>query len=294
MISAHYGDSLHHLLNLPDGAWNWNWRLLGSVSRVAEGRACLLLNGPQYLWIFELSPLGSRLAAGDSGQLFLNPEDHSFWLDMKVAWPTSVPSLLHPLPRLPVSSAHYADLVHLLQELTTPWFGQKVSHWPGRPVPVRAAAAISGEVDLTECLREAVEIWNSSAPDSLLRWDPQAGWGVRLVHFAGTIRHPALATRMVRLDNAGQPYRVHILAGDNYDHARDRPYAVRGLAHELGHALLLWGHSQDRSHLLWGRAPPQVDRPTVDERRALELWNLLPVGLDLSAYDRSTEMDTVR
>jgi hypothetical protein len=195
---------------------------------------------------------------------------------------------------LPVTSPYYADLLHLVQELTTPWFAQEVTHWPQVPLPVRARAAVSGELDLTACLYEAVAIWNCSAPDSLFRWNPQAGWGVRLVHLAETYPSPPLATKMVRLDLNDRPLRVHILMGDNYDHERDRPYLVRGLVHELGHVLLLWGHSRDRNHILWGAAPPLVPGPATDELRALTLWNLLPEGLLLAGYTRSTELDPKR
>jgi len=93
--------------------------------------------------------------------------------------------------------------------------------------------------------------------------------------------------RITRLDGEGRPLVVQIVVGDTYDEANERVYAVRGLVHELGHALFLWGHSRDRNHVLWGDAPPQVAAPSADERKAVHLWHGLPDGLDLKLYGRA-------
>jgi hypothetical protein len=135
-----------------------------------------------------------------------------------------------------------------------------------------------------------MSVWNTAESDSLFGWDPQAAWGIRLVHLAGICLRPPLGAKVVRLDGAGQPLSVHILAGDTYDTLAKRSSAVRGLTHELAHALFLWGHSEDRKHILW-RCGPIVDEPSPDERRAARLMRLLPAGLDLSRYGRSLETD---
>ena len=129
-----------------------------------------------------------------------------------------------------------------------------------------------------------MEKWNSGEPEPWFRIDEDAFWGVRLVHFPEAILRPPLLARITRLDDQGNPLRVNIIVGDNYDDAVDRKYAIRGFIHELGHALFLWGHSDDRNHVLWGAAPPMVDWPSDDERKAARLWHGLPEGLDLNDY----------
>jgi len=291
IINIIYEDSLYHFLRpgTAPSLWTWTWQ--DSAGGTTTGTAWLELGPGHGHWSFV--PAIARLNESSTapGLLTLTPRDTQRWHHLSRPWPPPGALPLLPLPRQRTTSAHYADLLHLLQDLTSPWFNQVVTHWSRHPIPVRAPAAPSGDLDLAACLYQAVEVWNHTGPDSLFRWDPSAGWGVRLVHFAGTLRHPPLATRMVRLDPEGRPYRAHIVAGDNYNDERDRPYAIRGMVHELGHALLLWGHSEDRNHVLWGRAPPLVSEPADDELRALRLWNLLPEGLPLAWYSRSTELN---
>lgn len=291
-IEVAYTEMLYCFLGLADGDWEWSWTYQSPDSQVTRGTALLHLSGCSGHWILNDHTDPSRL--GDGGQLTLSPSDPHLWHELHALWPSPMGTICLPLPRQMVDSAYYADLLHLLQELTTPRFGQQVIHWPQHPVPVRAGNAVSGDVDLAACLHDAVAIWNDGEPDSLFRWQPTAGWGVRLIHFPDLNLSPPLSTQMVRLDETGRPLRLHILAGNNYDGVIDRPYAVRGMVHELGHALLLWGHSLDRRHVLWGQAPPMLAAPSRDERRAARLWFLLPAGLDLSAYGRSTEMDPER
>ena len=126
--------------------------------------------------------------------------------------------------------------------------------------------------------------WNQGPGDPWFVLDEEAYWGVRLVHFPGAILHPPLTARITRLDEDERPLRINIVVGDNYDGPEDRPYAVRGFVHELGHALFLWGHSTDRMHVLWGSAPPLRDDPSPDERKAAQLWHGPPDGLDLKNY----------
>ena len=286
-----YPESLHEFLNLTDGRWDWSWTCSAPDSQQTGGTAQLALVGLRAYWTYPGAGRASLPAGADTVRLSLTPADPGRWHSLTITWPVVEPPQLLPLPRLRVDSAYYADLLELLQELTTPRFAQRVVHWPEFPVPIKAGEAVSGEVDLTACLYEAMEIWNQGEPEPLFRWDPRSPWGVRLVHFAGHIRRPALSVAVVRLDGQGNPLRINLLAGDNYDDLCDRPYAVRGMIHELAHTLFLWGHSKDRHHVLWGSAPPIVDEPSQDERRAFRLWNLLPEGLDLWIYDRSTEMN---
>lgn len=293
IISFTYSDSLYRFLKPGTASSFWTWTCQDNVGGTTAGTAWLELGHGHGRWRFAVASAGLNASSPGCNLLTLTPRDTQRWHNLSLPWPPADETPLLPLPRQPLASAHYADLLHLLQDLTDPWFAQVVTRWPHHPIPVRAPAALSGELDLSDCLYQAVEVWNHTGFDSLFRWDPGAGWGVRLVHFTGTHRHPPLATRMVRLDPEGRPYRVHIVAGDNYDDERDRPYAIRGMVHELGHALLLWGHSEDRQHVLWGRAPPLVSEPADDELRALALWNLLPEGLSLTWYSRSTELNPV-
>lgn len=273
--------ALKEWLGVADGASSWRWT---TSSDGRGGRAELRVAAGGYRWRLQ-GVVPADLAPADTMQLV--PRDaiwHSFVVPHAEALATTP-----PLPRSAVASAAYEDLVAMLQDWHLPRFAAGVTHWPGYPVPVRSPAAQSGEVDLAACLREAVTIWNEGEAEPWFVWDPQAAWGVRLAHFSGGIRSPPLQIQITRLNDAGQPLAMRINAGDNYQSAASRPYAVRGLAHELGHALLLWGHSPDREHLLWGAAPPLRDDPSPDERRAARLLRLLPAGLDLRRYGRLTE-----
>jgi hypothetical protein len=289
-----YSNDLYCFLNPGDSVWEWSWTIIPPDSSLITGTAQLTLAGCEGSWRLECPPELPNAALTASGLLHLIPSQPQVWHTLEVFWDPVVPTVLLPLPRHAIQSPHYADLLHLVQELTTPKFSQIVTHWPQSPVPVRPVRAVSGEVDLAACLLEAVQTWNRGEVDSLLRWSPRADWGIRLAHLPGTILRPPLSTKIVRLNEEGQPLRVHVLAGDNYDQYQDRAYAVRGMVHELAHALGLWGHSQDRHHVLWGRAPPLTNQPSQDERLALRLLMLLPPGLDLSQYGRLAEMDPER
>lgn len=277
----------------PAGPSRWRWTLLtGQPDQLAgpRGGTALLETWPpppegtaagRYSWLFQppVPSLAEELV------LALVPADTAAWLSLVTRpeqWPSGGPPL--PLPRWALNSPHYPHLAAFLRDLTAPLFLGRVRHWPRLPVPVRAGQAQSGEVDLAACLAEAVAIWNAGEAAPWFRLDPEAAWGVRLVHFPGAVLHPPLRARLTRLDDEGRPLRVDIIAGSNYDHARDRPYALRAMVHELGHALLLWGHSSDRDHVLWESGPPQVEIPSPDERKAAHLWHGLPEGLDLNAY----------
>jgi hypothetical protein len=274
----------------PPGVSTWRWTAGVGPGQEApdpgQGLALLELQpgppGPApggIRWVFD-PPVPVTGA-----QLILSPRERTRWLSVRVnpaLWQTTGAPL--PLPRLPCLSDHYSDLVHFLKEMTSDYFESVVCHWPDRPIPVRVGQAVSGQVDLSACLLEAMAIWNQGQAQPWFIADETAVWGVRLVHFQGVIRRPPLLARITRLDDQGRPLRVNIIAGDNYDGPEDRPYAVRGLVHELGHALFLWGHSTDRDHVLWGAAPPLVGEPSPDERKAAQLWHGLPEGVDLSRY----------
>ena len=268
----------------PTGTSAWHWRTIAGDTLPVSGRATLDITHVAGLtrgrW--QLVP-----APPPADSLCLVPDDPATWhSQLTGALSTGEPPPL-PLPRLPVDSTLYEDLLALLLDLTAPFFGNIVAHWPATPVPVRTVPAVSGDVDLTACLLEAVATWNRDEPEPLFAVADDAAWGVRLVHFAGAILSPPLRARITRLDERGRPLVIQIIVGDNYDHVLARPYAVRGMVHELTHALFMWGHSRDRNHVLWGTAPPQLDRPSRDERKAVRLWHGLPEGLDLRCYGRA-------
>jgi hypothetical protein len=263
---------LRQTLGLGDGRWAWRWR--GADG--AHGAAELEIVAERFIWrLADPPPAGPLSLASESER----------WLPVRVADPAQLGDV-PPLPSLACDSPAFADLVSLLRHLITPRFEGRITHWPRVPVPVSAPEAVSGGLDLAACLREAVEIWNERIP--FFVWDPDADWGVRLAHYAGGSRSPPMQLQLTRLDAAGRPLRARIAVGDDYD-ARGRDFARRALAHELGHALLLWGHSPDRGHLLWGAAPPLRADPSDDEVRAAALLRLLPEGLDLTLYGRTED-----
>ena len=272
---------LKEMLELADGDWSWRWFAVSETHGEESGMAQLTVDGDAYRWRFEAGGAPSPQA----GELRLEPADPR-WLSIRVPDRRALAET-PPLTRLAIESVAYTDLVAMLRELTTPKFGAVVTRWPDYPVPVGAPVAQSGEIDLAACLREAVEIWNSGEIEPLFAWQPEASWGVRLAHYAGSIREPPLQIQLTRRAADGSPLVMRIAAGSNYASHASRPYAVRGLSHELGHAALLWGHSPDRDHLLWGAAPPLRPDPSRDERRAVRLLRRLPPGLDLNRYGNS-------
>lgn len=272
----------------PDEGWSTGlsqWRYVSQQGQ--RGQAELQLTAlpvPQEGWQLHWKFYPALVDTSCESYLNLMPDDitlwHSFfWKGGSESFPCPF-----PLPRQALQSPHYPTLLALLQTLTEDFFHQKVTHWPGRPVAVRLVPALSGEVDLAECLLEAMEIWNSRFSQPWFVASDDSSWGVRLVHFPDQNRRPPLAAQITRLDSLGHPLRIHILTGNNYDGLQDRPYAVRGLVHELGHALFLWGHSLDRTHCLWGLAPPLVSAPSTDETKAVRWWHGLPENLDLSCH----------
>jgi hypothetical protein len=268
------------------GRWHWSWANSDSLFGTAQ-LVLSPLENPGTGWTIQWNFPSHEFPNLPRNQtLVFTPADSSRWHLFR--WSNSSPESLatapFPLPRQPTQSSQYTGLLDLLQALTTPFFNQVVTHWPNYPVPVRLVEASNGSVNLTECLTEAMEIWNEGEPRPWFESNNEAGWGIRLVHFPNRNLRPPLAAQITRLDSIGNPLRVHLLAGNNYDDAWDRIYAVRGFVHELGHALFFWGHSLDRIHSLWGQAPPLVAAPSLDERKAARWWHGLPVGLDLSRY----------
>jgi len=282
-----YDAALLSFLQIIPGTSAWSWFVDDAAGHRHAGPAELEIAGLGARWILHGVDWDAVSAeAGVADTLRLVPEHPGHWHSLVCLWADTLLTTLPPLPRQPVASVHYPDLLALLQELTADRFDGVVTHWPELPVPVRAGDAVCEDVDLAACLREAVDIWNQGEAQPLLVWSPHADWGVRLVHFPGIVRVPPLALRITRLDGHGSPLGMNLLAGDNYCSSASRPAARRGMIHELGHALLMWGHSLDRAHSLWGQGPPLVAEPSQDERRAVRLWNRLPVGLDLTVYDR--------
>lgn len=265
----------------PQGRSHWHWRELdrdqaGPRKGTARLKVWSAPEGIRTRWIFRPVPsVGSKIE--------LVPVDAKQWHSFRWLAGRGVPV---PLPRQLITSAYFDDLLDLLQTLTLPHFDRVVTHWPAWPVPVRCRQFISGQVDLSECLREAMAAWNEGLPSPLFEPDEGADWGVRLVHFPGIQLQPPLQARITRLRPDGAPQIVQIRVGGNYDQPWDRIYAVRGMVHELGHALFMWGHSPDREHCLWERGPPQVDVPAPDEKEAVRWWHGLTEGMDLGNYGR--------
>lgn len=282
-LAGRYPEELVAELGIPPGRSVWSWRADGMTSpRPAE----LQIDGTAWRWRLDGDPQRPETPA----RLYLEPADPDAWHGLEIRTDTARPGEGFPLPRRAIRSPHYADLLHLLQELTRPRFDRHVTHWFRRPVPVAAAAAVSGDVDLRACLDEAVAVWNAGAATPLFEWAPDASHGVRLIHLAGGNLHPAMSASLVQRDDDGRVLRLHIRVGDTYDDPHDVRYAVRGFVHELGHALLMWGHSEDRAHVLCG-VGPFADRPSEDERRAVALLQALPAGMSLAGYGRSTEIE---
>ncbi len=273
-----------HILVPGDGTALWRW----SDATGSEGHARLQWTQSHVEWSLTHEP---DSPPGDS--LFLQPEQPDIWHGMSVFSPDDSTAQWLPLPRIPLQSAYYGDLLHFLLEMTTPLHGGRVAHWVDDPIPVAPSVAISGEVDLGACFREAMEAWNQAAGKPLFVEATVFARGVRLVHREGQVLHPPMWARMLRRDQADRPILVTIHIGDTYDRAHLRRYAVRGLIHELGHALQLWGHSRDRLHILW-ESGPITNLPSRDEIAAITLWRTLPPGLDLTRYQRSVELDLDR
>ena len=276
-------DSLrwNHEAPFPVPAGRWIWLLADSAAASPPDTATLYVAPSTELFRWRWS-LPESLPAGHLVRLV--PLDGDVWHEMTIEIAAPAGQRMLPLPRQACKSPDFDDLLGLLQTLTEPFFGQTVAHWPSRPIPVRVGAAVTGEVDLSACLVEAIDIWNDGEAAPWFRIDEEAAWGVRLIHFPDIPLSPPLEARITRLDDAGAPLRIQIVAGNDYQRLRNPKYVVRGFVHELAHALFLWGHSPDREHCLWGAAPPQVDRPSQDERKAARLWHDLPAGLDLSRY----------
>lgn len=249
----------------------WEWRdAVGTA-----GEAALRLDGDSFHWQLQGQPEGAlTLIPRDSTWLGFRIDDHD---DLR---------RIPPLPVLGLDSPDYPHLLEFLRRLTLPLLGARVQHWPEAVVTVSAPDTIGGAVDLAACLREAVASWNGGPDAPWFRWidRPDSTVGVRLVHHPGTITTPPMSLTLVRRDPQGRPLTMHLNLGDNYDRPGTRRYVVRAMVHELAHALLLWGHSTDRNHILWGSAPPLRNDPSADERRGAQLWRRLPPGLDLNRY----------
>jgi len=191
-----------------------------------------------------------------------------------------------PLPRLSVDSPNFPTLLAFTRHLTGALPPAVRRGWPAGPVAVDPGQAVSGEVNLSACLRTAMEIWNGSGRVTWFREADSPAQGVRLVFLPERTLHPPLTLQLTRVDTDGAPLRMKLTVGNNYQGVRDSVYVVRGFVHELAHVLLLWGHSPDRNHVLWERGPPLVGTPSQDERKAALLVRGLAGNLDLSG-DRS-------
>ncbi len=268
----------------PAGHWVWtcHFTTLDSTLTSFPPMVAYLTTGQKDRSIYWDWRFPNFTDQGVQGNLI--PDNPEIWHSMEVQIPSWASAGILPLPVMEIDSLLKPHLLDLMKELTLPWFNQVVTHWPELPIPVRLGSAISGNVDLSRCLGEAIEIWNQGRNEPWFLIEEEADWGVRLIHFPDITLVPALEARITRLAATGSPLRMNIVAGNNYEQLRYPKYVVRGFVHELGHALFLWGHSPDRNHCLWGAAPPIVDHPSQDERKAARLWHGLPEGLDLSKY----------
>ncbi len=269
----------------------WFWREVGQVPR--DSTMAPVQGTANLEWL----PMPKRQCPTRAASWTLTPEPN---LPAEIAFTPADTTLWHsftceiadakaqpvPLPRTTVDSSCYDDLLELVEDLTTGYFDHVMRHWQDYPVPIRCGSHRSGEVDLSACLARAVAIWNEGEHAPWFVRDEEAQWGVRLLHYAGAHMSPTLRVQLTKRDVHGDPVRMNIAVGDDYRTARDTTYVIRGMVHELGHTLLLWGHSRDRNHCLWGAAPPLVCAPSADERKAAHLVRDLPEGLDLKNYCR--------
>lgn len=224
------------------------------------------------------------------GDIVLIPEDVAIWHTMRLPAASRDTLAWLPLPRTPLDSPFYYDLLDLVQHLMPVGYAGTVRHWPAFPVPLTTMNAVSGAVDLQATLIEARDILNDMYGETLFCPPDETGNGIRMVHLAGRNLRPACYMTFVRRDSTGAPLRMQLVIGDTYDDPWDRPYALRAMLHELLHGLLLWEHSLDRQHLLW-RNGTIAKLPSADELSALRLWRALPAGLDLRRYGRRGELD---
>ncbi len=274
------------------GQWDWTWTSADSSAGKAR-LGFLPLPPPSVGWQIKWEFSGLKSGILPLGTMDLQPLDEEIWHPFfwEHSGVDSVITFPFPLPIQEVESNLYSGVLELLKTLITPYFHQVIVHWRQATVPVRLVPAQNGSLDLAACLTEAVGIWNEGEDQPWFEINPDAAWGLRLVHFPGRHLHPPLFSQITRLESPGHPARIHIVTGDNYDDPWDRVYAVRGFVHELAHALFLWGHSLDNQHSLWGRGPPLVSAPSLDERKAARWMRGLPEGLDLSQYEVSPSGD---
>jgi hypothetical protein len=292
ILTTCYNDDLYDYLKPREAVSGWQWRIRSPQGNIRRGLALLVLEDRGVRWSL-LGDHGTPLQTPpDSGWLTLLPLIPTSWHTVQAPWPAACREAPLPLPRQAVQSSRYADLLGLLQDLLGAQERRSLRRWPAIPVPVRAPAATSGEVDLQLCLATAMLLWNASEPDSLFCWNPAATWGVRLIHLPEETTPPPFTVKVVRQDGNGQPLRVHILAGMHFTRAEQRWEAIQGLVRALGRALMLWGESQDAEHVL--THSPDTLNPAADERNAARLLARLPAGLDLCRYGRLTQMDAPR
>ncbi|MBU1675645.1 hypothetical protein KKA85_07665, partial [bacterium] len=259
-VAGTYPVELATFMDVGTGTFTWRWSPPDSRS---SQPATLITDGRHWSWRL----VADAVDAGLPERICLAPDEPDIWHSFETRTDTLAPGAWFPLLRLTVRSPYYHDLLALLQELIAPRFDQRVCHWYRRPVPVGADPAVSGSVDLAACFHDAVAIWNAGAETALFAWIPDTALGTRLLHLPGQNLRPPMSASLVQRDEQGRALRLQIRVGDTYDDPVDELYARRGFVHELAHALLLWGHSLDREHILW-RCGPIVDRPSDDERRA--------------------------
>jgi hypothetical protein len=282
IVSGNWPPGLTSFLEDIPNFSQWRWDAPGESDK--PGRVLLAVDDSGYRWTF-LGPLPQREAP-----INLTPVDSTAWHSLHLEAAAACPQHWLPLPRVPVASAFYSDLLDLVTRLMPAGFYGLVTHWSLKPIPLTTMEAVSGAVDLQATLLEARDIINDLYGEPVFGPPDSTALGIRLVHLAGRVIRPACYMTFVRRDSLGAPLRMQLVIGDTYDDPWDRPYALRALLHELLHGLLLWEHSLDRNHLLW-RNGTVANRPSVDEIAALRFWRALPGGLQIKRYGRRGELD---
>ena len=265
--------------------WIWN---SGHPPLDRSGTAILEVGNGTGLWRFEIGA-----APDTSGRLNLAPVDPRHWHSLAVRRDTTDESCWLPLPRIPVRTPYYADLLDLVHSLTGPLHGGRVRRWALDPIPVTPSSAMGDAVDFGALWSDAVAIWNEGFDQPVFTWETAFAEGVRLVFRPRETLRPPMWARLLRLDADQRPLLIHVVSGANFDRPTAIRSARRAFVHELAHALQLWGHSLDPDHVLW-RWGPVVDEPAPEERMAILWWRTLPEGLDLERYGRSAELDPYR
>ena len=186
------------------------------------------------------------------------------------------------LPHWNMETGFYVDGLDLLAELVRPFAGSTIRRWPHPSLRVALPPGFES-VDYAQSCTEAAAIWNQD-----LGWElfdiVETGEEAEIV--CTLTEETRLAyTKLLELDPEGRPLAMKIHLSPRWAPGAEK-FVRRVYVHELGHALGLWGHTVDRSHIMNG-IYVSSDRPHPDEIRIVGwLWGL-PSGTNLSWYERA-------